>query len=171
LVGDADLISKVYFPRLIVPVASCLPGLVDIVMPLVLLVVMMVVYGVAPSPALLTLPLFVLLAFAATLGISLWLSALNVRYRDVRYTLPFLMQVWMYATPIAYPASLIHGKFHLLLALNPMTGVVEGFRWAVFGGTNPDGFSIFLSAAIAVLALAGGLVYFKRTERTFADII
>jgi lipopolysaccharide transport system permease protein len=171
LVGDADLISKVYFPRLIVPVASCLPGLVDIVMPLVLLVVMMVVYGVAPSPALLTLPLFVLLAFAATLGISLWLSALNVRYRDVRYTLPFLMQVWMYATPIAYPASLIHGKFHLLLALNPMTGVVEGFRWAAFGGTNPDGFSIFLSAAIAVLALAGGLVYFKRTERTFADII
>lgn len=171
LLGDADLISKVYFPRLIVPVASCLPGLVDVAMPLVLLIIMMVVYGVAPSPALVTLPLFVLLAFVAALGISLWLSALNVRYRDVRYTLPFLMQVWMYATPIAYPASLIHGKFHVLLALNPMTGVVEGFRWAVFGGTNLDGFSVSVSVVTAVLALVGGLAYFKRTERTFADII
>lgn len=171
VVNEASLISKVYFPRLIVPIAACLPGLVDLIIPLVVLLGMMVVYGLSPTPALLTLPLFILLAFAAALAVSLWLSALNVRYRDVRYTIPFLTQAWMYATPVAYPASLIHGKLRLLFDLNPMTGVVDGFRWAIFGGNSIDILSLLLSAGIVSLALVGGLVYFKRTERTFADII
>lgn len=170
LVNNANLISKVYFPRVIVPTAACLPGVVDISVAVLVLIGMMPIFGVAPSPALLAIPVFVLMAFSVALAVSLWLSALNVRYRDVRQTIPFLIQVWLYATPIAYPASLIHGKWHLLLAVNPMTGVVNGFRWAIYGAPL-DGISLVLSAGISVLALLGGLVYFRQTERSFADFL
>jgi lipopolysaccharide transport system permease protein len=171
LVANAGLISKVYFPRLIIPIAACLPGLVDLAIALTVLGGMMIFYGISPTPALIVLPAFVLLALAAALAVTLWLSALNVRYRDVRYTIPFLTQVWLYATPIAYPASMIHGKLHEVLALNPMTGVVEGFRWSLLGGTSLDVESICLSTGITVLTLAAGLLYFRATERSFADII
>src|SRR5919108_820507 len=133
LVGSANLISKVYFPRLVIPIAASLAGLVDFAIAFVVLLGMMVFYHVIPTAAVVTLPLFLLLALAAALAVGIWLSALNVQYRDVRYTIPFLTQIWLYATPIAYPAGLIHGRLHLIFAVNPMTGVVEGFRWAMLG--------------------------------------
>jgi lipopolysaccharide transport system permease protein len=175
LVGSAHIITKVYFPRLVIPISGVLSGLVDFAIAFLVLLALMVYYGVAPTPAVVWLPLFLLLAVVTALGFGLWLSALNVRYRDVNYLVPFLVQLWMYVTPVIYGSTLIPEQFRFLLALNPMTGVVEGFRWALLGGQLTDaqapGTLFAISVAIAILVLASGAVFFRRTERVFADII
>lgn len=171
LVGNANLISKVYFPRLVIPIASTLAGLMDFAISFLVLVGMMLYYHIAPTPALLLMPLFLLLTLAAALSVGTWLSALNVQYRDVRYTVPFLTQIWMYATPVAYPISQTSGTLHIILSLNPMTAVVVGFRWALLGKQGIDLGSLLLSATVTVVALYGGLFYFRRMERQFADVV
>jgi lipopolysaccharide transport system permease protein len=171
LVANANLISKIYFPRLVVPIAASLGGLVDLGIAFSFLLAMMVYYRVTPTAAMLALPVFVLLALAAALAIGIWLSSLNVKYRDVRYAIPFLTQVWLYATPVAYPASLIHGKLRLVFALNPMSAVVEGFRWSMLGARGLDVPSMLISSSMTVLCLVAGLFYFRQTERYFADIV
>jgi lipopolysaccharide transport system permease protein len=170
LVANQQLITKVYFPRLVIPLASLLSGLVDFAISFLILLGLMLYFGVVPTPAALTLPLFILLALVTALAVGLWLSALNVQYHDVRYTLPFLTQFWMFLTPIAYSSSLVPEKWRLLYSLNPMTGVVEGFRWALLGkqGVGP----VVLVSTLMVLALLiGGLLYFRRMEDNFADVI
>jgi lipopolysaccharide transport system permease protein len=171
LVGSQNLISKVYFPRLIVPIAATLPGLVDFAIAFVVLVGMMLFYRVPLTIRVLVLPLFLLLALASALAVGLWLSALNVEYRDVRYVVPFLTQFWMYATPIAYSATIIPEKWRVLYGLNPITGVVEGFRWAMLGTTGELGGQVWVSSAMVLLMLVSGLIYFRRMEDTFADVI
>ena len=171
VVGQANLISKVYFPRLIVPLSATISGLVDFVVAFVLLLGMMFWFGVFPSWAILTLPFFLLLGLVTALAVGLWLSALNVRYRDVGHAIPFLIQLWMFASPIAYPVSLVPDKWRLLYSLNPIAGVVEGFRWALLGKERPDLAIIGASAAAVIAILLGGQVYFKQTERTFVDIM
>ncbi|HVG31098.1 MAG TPA: ABC transporter permease [Pyrinomonadaceae bacterium] len=171
LVGSANLIKKVYFPRLAVPVAAVLSGLVDFAVAFVVLVALMLYYGVAPTPNLLWLPLFLLLALATALGTGLWLSALNVQFRDVRYVVPFVTQFWLFATPIAYPSSLLPEPWRTVYGLNPMAGVVEGFRWALLGTNTRPGAMAGLSALVAALLLAGGAFYFRRMEKTFADVV
>jgi lipopolysaccharide transport system permease protein len=170
LVENEKLIKKVFFPRMIVPVASVLAGLVDFTIAAGLLVVAMVYYQIAPSFDLVFLPIFVLLAIIAAMGVALWLSALNVQYRDVRYVVPFLGQVWMFATPIAYPSSLLGESWRLLYAVNPMVGVVEGFRWALLGTGDAPWGVVSISAAVAVICLVSGAFFFRRVERSFADI-
>lgn len=171
LVGNANLISKVYFPRLIVPIAAAVAPLVDFAVAFVILIGMMLWFGIAPNWGVLALPLFLLLAFFTALAAGLWLSALNVRYRDVAYTIPFLVQVWMYVSPVVYSISLVPEKWRLLFSLNPMTGVIEGFRWALLGKASPD-FGVMAVSALVVLGLLfSGLIYFKRMEQTFADVI
>jgi lipopolysaccharide transport system permease protein len=169
LVNSRDLLTKIYFPRLVIPLAGVLVGLVDFVLAFAILLIMMVFYGVVPTPAVLVLPALVLLACATALALGLWLAVLNVRYRDVRYTIPFLLQLWLIATPIAYPASLVPEKWRLLYALNPMVGVVDGFRWALIGTPETLHPSVYMSVAVVAVALVGGLLYFRRMERTFAD--
>ena len=171
LVSSSNLISKVYFPRLTIPISAVLSGVVDFSISLILLVGMMAFYHRVPTLRCVYLPFFVLLGFVTALGVGLWLSALNVEYRDVRYTVPFLTQFWMFATPIAYPASLLHGPWRTLYGLNPMVGVVEGFRWALLGTNNAPGPSIVASTLAALLILVGGAFYFRRMEKTFADIV
>lgn len=171
LVANERLVTKVYFPRLILPLASTLSGLVDFGIAFLLLAAMLVFYRVTPTWAVLTLPVFILLAGLAALAVGLWLSALNVQYRDVRYTIPFLTQFWLFATPIAYPSSLIPEPWRALYGLNPMAGVVEGFRWALLGLEQPSVGLLVVSAVMVVLLLVGGLYYFRRMERTFADVV
>ena len=171
IVGQASLISKVYFPRLIVPLSATLSGIVDFAIAFVLLIGMMVWFGLVPTWKLVTLPLFLLLALLTALAIGLWMSALNVRYRDVGHTIPFLTQFWMFASPVAYPISVVPEKWRLLYSLNPLVGVIEGFRWALLGTANPDFTMIGVSALVVSLLLFGGAVYFKRMERTFADVV
>jgi len=170
LVGSQGLVSKVYFPRLVIPIASVLPGLLDFAISFVVLIGMMVYYHIPLSVRMLALPLLLVLAVATALAVGLWLSALNVEYRDVRYMVPFLTTFWQYATPVAYSITLIPGRWRLLYGLNPMTGVVEGFRWALLGSGDIGGL-IWVSLAIVCVLLFGGLVYFKRMEDTFADVI
>jgi lipopolysaccharide transport system permease protein len=171
LVGAAHLISKVYFPRLVVPISSVLSGLLDFGVAFVVLLGMLVYYGIRPEPGVaLLLPAFILLAMVTALAVGLWLSALNVRYRDVRYVVPFLTQLWLYATPVVYPSSLLPEPWHTIYGLNPMVGVVEGFRWA-FLGSSPPGPMIVVSAGAAIVLLVSGTFYFRRTERTFADVV
>jgi lipopolysaccharide transport system permease protein len=171
LVGSSHLISKVYFPRLIVPLASVVTPLVDFLLSFLVLLGMMVWFRITPTWGILALPLFLLLALVTALAVSLWFSALNVKYRDVGHTIPFLVQFWMYASPVTYPVSLIPEKWRLLYSLNPMTGVIEGFRWALLGKQSPDFGVVIVSALVVLLLLLSGLVYFKRMERTFADVI
>jgi lipopolysaccharide transport system permease protein len=171
LVGSAQLIKKVYFPRLAIPISSILSGAVDFVLAFVVLLGMMLYYGMAPTWHVLWLPLLLLLAFVTALGVGLWLSALNVQFRDVRYTVPFLTQFWLFATPIAYPSSLLSQPWRTLYGVNPMVGVVEGFRWALLGTTTAPGPIIFVSAGAALAILVTGLFYFRRMERTFADVV
>jgi lipopolysaccharide transport system permease protein len=171
LVGSANLITKVYFPRLTIPLATVLSGVIDFLLAFGLLVVMMFWYGVAPSWKIAFFPLFVLLALITSLGVGLWLSALNVEFRDVRYVVPFITQFWMLATPIAYPSSLLSEPWRTLYGLNPMTGVVEGFRWALLGTQTSPGPMLIVSSLAAVLILIGGAFYFRRMEKTFADIV
>jgi lipopolysaccharide transport system permease protein len=171
LVGSANLITKVYFPRLAVPIASIVAGTVDFLLAFVVLIAMMVYYRVPPTTNIMFLPLFFLLAVVTSLGVGLWLSALNVKFRDVRLMLPFLVQLWMFATPIAYPSSLLHGSWKNIYGLNPMVGVVEGFRWALLGVKSPPGTMVYVSAVIAALLLTSGVMYFRRMEKTFADLV
>ena len=172
LVGSGTLITKVYFPRLIIPLASVFSGIVDFVLAFVMLLGMMVYYGLAPTPlSVLWLPLFLLLALVTSLGVGLWLSALNVEYRDVRFIVPFITQFWMLATPIGYPSSLLHQPWRTIYGLNPMVGVVEGFRWALLGTNTAPGPIIAVSSAAAIVILVTGAFYFRRMEKTFADIV
>jgi len=171
LVGSANLVQKVYFPRLIIPVATVLSALVDFAIAMLVLLALMAFYRIAPSWHAVWLPAFVLLALATSLGVGLWLSALNVEYRDVRYVVPFLTQFWMYATPVAYPSSLLHQPWRTIFGLNPMAGVVEGFRWALLGVATPPGAMVLASSTAALLLLVSGALYFRRMERTFADVV
>ena len=171
VVAESNLISKVYFPRIIIPLAATVSGIVDFAVALVMLVAMMAWYGIAPDAHLLMLPIFLGLALTTALGVGLWLSAINVRYRDVGYTVPFLVQMWMFASPVAYSANAIPERWRLLYSLNPLTGVIEGFRWALLGIAAPDFRLMAMSAAVVSLLLVSGVVHFKRMERTFADIV
>jgi lipopolysaccharide transport system permease protein len=171
VVNEANLIQKIYFPRLLLPMAGVVSPLVDFMPAFGLLLVMMTWYGVQLSWAILTLPMFLLFALLMALSVSLWLSALNVRFRDVKHTVPFLIQVWLYASPVAYPISLVPQEWRVLYSLNPMVGVVEGFRWAILNKESPD-FAIMTFSAIAVFVLfLSGLAFFKHMERSFADVI
>ena len=171
LVGSANLLTKVYFPRLTIPIATVLSGAVDFVLAFAVLLGMMIFYRVSPTWNTLWLPLFLLLAFVTALGVGLWLSALNVEYRDVRYVVPFLVQFWLFATPIAYPSSLVPEPWRAIYAFNPMVGVVEGFRWALLGTETAPGPMVLVSALAALVIFVGGIVYFRRMEDTFADVV
>jgi lipopolysaccharide transport system permease protein len=171
LVGNQNLITKVYFPRLVVPISAVLGGLIDFAIAFVLLLGMMLYFGIVPGWQIITLPGFILLAIMTALGVGLWLSALNVQYRDVRYTINFLVQFWLFATPVAYPSSIIPAQWRALYGLNPMAGVVEGFRWALLGKSDPPGALLWVSVVVVVVLLVGGLYYFRRMEQRFADIV
>ena len=171
LVGGANLLKKVYFPRLCMPLAAVLSGVVDFLLAFVMLVIMIFYYGVPPSLRILWLPLFVLLTLVTALAVALWLSALNVHYRDVRFVVPFLLQVWLFATPIAYPSSLLSEPWRTVYGLNPMVGVVEGFRWALLDVTTAPGPVVGVSALVTLVLLVSGAYYFRRMEKTFADIV
>ncbi len=171
LVANERLITKIYFPRLVIPLSAALSGLVDFVFAFFVLLGMMFYYGVVPGVALWALPFFVLLAVATALAVGLWLSALNVQYRDVRYTIPFITQLWLFISPVAYPSSIVPEPWRLVYSLNPMVGVVEGFRWALLGRAEPLGAIWGASAGIAVLLFVSGLFYFRRMERAFADVV
>lgn len=171
LVGSSNLIKKVYFPRLMIPISSVVGGAVDFVLAFVTLIGMMMFYGIFPTVNIIWLPFLFLLAFMTSLGIGLWLSALNVEYRDVRYVVPFLTQFWMFATPIAYPSSLLSEPWRTIYGINPMVGVVEGFRWALLGAHTAPGPIIIVSSLASLCLLVGGAFYFRRMEKTFADLV
>lgn len=171
LVGSGHLIKKIYFPRLAIPIATVLAGIIDFAIAFAVLLGMMLYYGIRPTTNALWLPLFLLLALVSSLGVGLWLSALNVQFRDVRYMVPFITQFWLFATPIAYPSSLLSEPWRTLYGLNPMVGVVEGFRWALLGTSTAPGPIIIVSALAALAILIGGAFYFRRMERTFADVV
>lgn len=171
IVGSTDLITKVYFPRLVLPLSRIFAGLIDFLIAFVLLVGMMAWYKIAPTRGLIFLPLFILMAMFAALGVGLWLTALNVKYRDVRFVVPFLIQFWMYASPVAYSISIVPVKWVWLYSLNPMVGVIEGFRWALLGKAPPSPETLLIPIGIVTAVLISGLYYFKRVEKTFADII
>lgn len=172
LVGGQNLLKKVYFPRLAMPIASVASGIVDFCLAFMVLIVMMLYFGIVPTIYILWLPLLMLLAFVTSLGVSLWLAALNVKFRDVRHIVPFIVQAWLFATPIVYPSSLIENDFwRVLYAINPMVGVVEGFRWALLGTDTAPGPMILVSSLAAVILLVGGSIYFRRVEKTFADVV
>jgi lipopolysaccharide transport system permease protein len=171
LVENQNILRKVSFPRVIVPIASVGAGVVDFCVSFLLLLAAMAWYRVVPTPRVLVLPLLMLLALVTALGVGLWLATLNVRYRDIRYTVPFLSQLWFFATPVVYPASIVPARWRPLLGLNPMSGVVEGFRWSLLGIGEPAAGLLGISAAVAVALLASGFFYFRRMEQTFADVI
>ncbi|MBC8551858.1 MAG: ABC transporter permease [Candidatus Brocadiales bacterium] len=171
LVGSAELITKVYFPRLIIPVSSILSGLIDFVIAFAVFILMALYYGIYPTKSIILLPFLLLLGFTTALGVGLWLSALNVRFRDVRYIIPFLTQFWLFATPIAYPSSLLSEPWRTVYGMNPMVGVVEGFRWALLGTETAPGAMIIVSSLVAVCLLVSGVFYFKKVEKYFADVI
>lgn len=171
LVEQQNLLTRVYFPRILLPLSGVIAALVDVLLSLPVLIGLMVFYGVAPASSAWKLPLFVLLAAMAALGIGLWLSALNVRYRDVRYSIPFLIQLWFLSTPVMYPASVLPERWQVVYGLNPLAGVVEGFRFALLGGPPPPVGQLLLSGIIIVLSLVAGSWYFRRTETTFADVV
>jgi lipopolysaccharide transport system permease protein len=171
LIGNQNLITKVYFARLVIPIAAVLSGLVDFLIAFGILIAMMLFYGIIPGPAILTLPGFILLAVLTALAVGLWLSALNVQYRDVRYTMNFLVQFWLFATPVAYPSSIVPESWRPVYGLNPMAGVVEGFRWALLGKSSPPSAMLFVSVLVVLVLLVGGLYYFRRMEQEFADIV
>lgn len=171
LVSNSMLVSKTYFPRIFIPAGVLVAGLVDLIIATVILIVIVAIYGITFTTGLLALPLFVLIAFAAALGVSSALAAVNVRYRDVRYVVPFAVQLWLFATPVVYPITLLHEPWRTLAAVNPMVGVVEGFRWAVLGTANAPWNLVAISSASAVIFMIAGLAYFDRVERSFADVL
>ena len=170
LSGYQHIISKVYFPRLIIPIGAVIAPLVDFAIGFVILIGFMMWYRITPGPSIVWLPALMLLALATAASVGVWLAALNVRYRDVRYVVPFVVQLWMFATPVAYPASLVPARWRAVYGLNPMAGVIEGFRWALAGGPAPGVITV-VSAAVVVVLIAGGAIYFRRLEGTFADVI
>jgi lipopolysaccharide transport system permease protein len=171
LVGSSNLLKKVYFPRLVIPISAILAGVIDFVLAFIVLILMMISFRIYPTVNALFLPLLLLLALITSLGVGLWLSALNVQFRDIRYAVPFVINAWMFATPIAYPSSLLEEPWRTLYGLNPMAGVVEGFRWALLGTETQPGAMVFISAAVAIIVFIGGLYYFRRMEKTFADVV
>lgn len=171
LVANRHMITKVYFPRMILPLSSVMAGLVDFLIAFVVLLGMMWYYKIPPTVNVWVLPLFLLLALVTAVGVGLWLSALNVLFRDINYVLPFLTQFWMYLTPVAYPSSMIPTEWQVIYALNPMTGVVEGFRWALLDTGQPPGIMTLISSIAAVVLLISGMFYFRRMERLFADMV
>ena len=171
VVEHQRVITKVYFPRVILPIAASLSGLLDFGIAFVVLLGMMLFYGIVPTLAVFTLPLFTLLATLTALGVGLWLSALNALYRDVRYAVPFLVQFWLFASPVAYPSSLVPEHWRAVYGLNPMAGVIEGFRWALLGKGQAPGAMLAASVGAVILILIGGLFYFRRTEATMADVV
>jgi len=170
VVSDTNLIRKVYFPRLILPLASVMTPVVDFCVSFLILLCLMAWYHVIPTWGVILLPFFLLLALLTALSVGLWLSALNVRYRDVRFIIPFLVQIWMYASPVVYPVSLVPERWRIVFNLNPMVGVIEGFRWALLGKASPDFQAITVSVIGVLVLLIGGLLFFKRMESTFADV-
>jgi len=171
LVSNQTLLRKVYFPRLVIPISAVASGLIDFGIAFVVLLGLAARYGVTPTSHMLWLPALVLLALVTALGVGLWFSALNVLYRDIQYVVPFLVQVWLYATPIVYPSSLVPERWRTLYALNPMVGVVEGFRWALLGTGTAPGPMILVSAAAALMLMIGGLFFFRRMEKSFSDVV
>ena len=171
LVGSANLLSKVYFPRLVIPMASVLPAVIDFAIAFVVLIGMMFFYGITPTWNIVWLPLFLLLALVTALGVGLWLSAMNVQYRDIRYTVPFITQFWLFASPVAYPSSMIPEQWRPLYGINPMAGVIEGFRWALLGTETVPGPLIGVSVLMSLVLLVSGAYYFRRMEKTFADVV
>lgn len=171
LVTSSNLIKKIYFPRLVIPISGVISGVVDFVLAFLVLLGMMLVYGIVPTANVIFLPIFLALAFVTALGVGLWLSAMNVQFRDVRYTIPFLTQFWMFATPIAYPSSLLDEPWRTIYGINPMVGVIEGFRWALLDTDTAPGPIILVSSMTALLLLVSGAFYFRRMEKTFADVV
>jgi lipopolysaccharide transport system permease protein len=171
LVGSANLLTKVYFPRLVIPLASVIPPAIDFAIAFVVLLGMMAFYGIAPTWNVLWLPAFLLLALVTALGVGLWLSAMNVQYRDIRYAVPFLVQFWMFASPVTYPSSIVPEQWRALYGLNPMAGVIEGFRWALLGTETSPGPLTAVSVGAALALLVSGAFYFRRMEKTFADVV
>jgi lipopolysaccharide transport system permease protein len=171
LVASAQMVKKIYFPRLSLPIATVLASVVDFVLAFIVLLGMMLFYGLVPTINVLWLPFFLLLALVTSLGVSLWLSAMNVQFRDVHYTIPFLTQAWLFMTPIAYPSSLLPEPWRTLYGLNPMAGVVEGFRWALLGTDTAPGPMTLVSAAVALILFISGAFYFRRMEQGFADVL
>ncbi len=170
MITNANIMTKVYFPRLVMPISGILSPLIDFIIAFVILIVMMLYYGFVPTINIIWLPLFILLALMTSLGVGLWLSAFNVQYRDFQYTLPFLIQLWLFASPVVYPSNLLPESYRWLYGLNPMAGVIEGFRWTLLG-TNPPSKMIAFSAIIVFVLLVSGAYYFKRMEKTFADVV
>jgi len=171
LVGSSNLIKKVFFPRLIIPISAVLSGIVDFILAFIVLLLMMAFFGIVPTKNVIWLPLLLLLALITSLGFGLWFSALNVQFRDIRYAVPFMIQAWLFITPIAYPSSLLNEPWQTLYAINPMAGVVEGFRWALLDTDTQPGSMVFVSAIVAIAVFVGGLYYFRRMEKTFADVV
>lgn len=172
LVANSNMIKKIYFPRLIIPISSIVSGVVDFLLAFVVLILMMFAYGIAPTPNIIWLPFLLLLALITSLGVGLWLSAMNVQFRDVRYAVPFLVQFWLFITPIAYPSSLIENPtLRAIYSLNPMVGVVEGFRWALLNTETAPGPMVFVSSVAALVIFISGLYYFRRMEKSFADVV
>src|SRR5215469_5175957 len=171
VVENQYVITKVYFPRLILPISAVLSGLVDFAVSFLMFVVIMIYYRIQPMWTILFLPLFLLMAVATALGVGLWLSALNAVYRDVRYVVPFLLQFWMFASPVVYPSSLVPAKWRVLYELNPMAGVIEGFRWSFTGTGDPPSRMLLISAAMVVAIVVTGIMYFQKMETTIADVV
>jgi lipopolysaccharide transport system permease protein len=171
VVADANLITKVYFPRLLLPLSAVVGGLIDFAIAFVFLLAMMAWYGLAPQWGILLLPFFVLLTMLTALSVSVWLSVVNVRYRDVGQAIPFLVQIWLFASPVAYSASVVPENWRFLYNLNPLAGIIEGFRWALLGSQNPPMVSLLSTSAVVLALLYGGIVFFKRMEKTFADVV
>lgn len=171
LLASSALIKKIYFPRLVIPLATVFSGLVDFVLAFIVLLGMMMFFGIVPTVAVLWLPFFLLLALVTSLGVGLWLTAMNVQFRDIRYIVPFLVQAWMYASPVVYPSSLLSEPWRTVYGINPMAGVVEGFRWALLGTNTKPGPIIFVSTLVALVLLISGAFYFRRLEKSFADVV
>ena len=171
LVSGSNLVKKIYFPRLALPVSKVLSGVVDFVLAFLMLIGMMVYYHIAPNAHVLWLPFFFLMAMTTTLGVSIWFSAMHVQFRDVQYAVPFLIQAWMFATPVAYPSSLLREPWRTIYGINPMVGVVEGFRWSLLGTSTAPGPIIFVSFLVSIAVLLSGTFYFRRVEKTFADVV
>ena len=171
VVGSAAIITKIYFPRLVIPTSAVISGAIDFGISFLILIGMMFWYGIVPTYNIIFLPLFLLLAFISALAVGLWLSALNVEFRDVFYVVPFLVQAGQYLSPVAYSSSVIPEKWRMLYSLNPMVGVIDGFRWSILGTANPNWYCIAISSVSVLIIFVGGLFYFRKMERTFADII
>jgi lipopolysaccharide transport system permease protein len=171
VVDHQRVITKVYFPRVLLPLSAVLAGLLDFAISFVVFLALMAYYRIAPGPVILWLPCLLLLAVLTALGVGLWLSALNAIYRDIRYVIPFLVQFWMFASPVAYPSSLVPERWRWLYGLNPMAGVIEGFRWALTGQGQPPGLILGISAAMVSTLVLAGMAYFQRMEGTIADLV